>query len=219
METLVDAPIKDDHESPRWQKSTVVFVLGGPGSGKGTQCANVVEHFGYTHLSAGDLLRAEISSGSEFGAMIQSMIAEGRIVPSEITVKLLCEAMKESGNDKFLIDGFPRNQENRIVFENVAKIEPAFVLFFDCPEEELERRIMNRNQGREDDNIETIKKRFKVFVESTLPIVSYYESKGKLRKISAAKPSAEVFEAVKDLFASETGEGEARDHLNKKISV
>lgn len=97
-------------------------------------------------------------------------------MPSEITVKLLCKAMEESGNDKFLIDGFPRNEENRIEFEKVvriiiffrcllvdaykspvelfsylldleqAKIEPAFVLFFDCPEEELERRILNRNQ-------------------------------------------------------------------------
>ncbi|CAL9245676.1 unnamed protein product [Arabidopsis halleri] len=203
METPVDALIKGEHESPpRWKKSTVVFVLGGPGSGKGTQCANLVKHFSYTHFSAGDLLRAEIKSGSQFGAMIQSMIVDGRIVPSEITVKLLCKAMEESGNDKFLIDGFPRNEENRIVFENVANIEPAFVLFFDCPEEELERRIMSRNQGREDDNIETIKKRFKVFVESTLPIISYYESKGKLRKINAAKPSEEVFEAVKVLFAS-----------------
>lgn len=111
-------------------------------------------------------------------AMIQSLISQGRIVPSEITVKLLCKAMEESGNDKFLIDGFPRNEENRIEFEKVvrirvqstflcllvdackspidlfnylldlkqAKIEPAFVLFFDCPEQELERRILNRNQ-------------------------------------------------------------------------
>uniref|UniRef100_A0A1J3DKF1 UMP-CMP kinase n=1 Tax=Noccaea caerulescens TaxID=107243 RepID=A0A1J3DKF1_NOCCA len=204
METPVDPPIKKEDESPKWKKSIVVFVLGGPGSGKGTQCANIVNQFGYTHFSAGDLLRSEIKSGSEFGAMIQSLISEGRIVPSEITVKLLCKAMEESGNDKFLIDGFPRNEENRIEFEKVAKIEPAFVLFFDCPEEELERRILNRNQGREDDNIETVKKRFKVFLDSTLPVVSYYESKGKLRKINAAKPSQEVFEAVKDLFASET---------------
>jgi len=204
METPVDAPIEDEHEIPKWKKWIVVFVLGGPGSGKGTQCANIVKHFGYTHFSAGDLLRAEIKSGSEFGAMIQSLISQGRIVPSVITVKLLCKAMEESGNDKFLIDGFPRNEENRIEFENVAKIDPAFVLFFDCHEEELERRILNRNQGREDDNIETVKKRFKVFVDSTLPVVAYYESKGKLRKINAAKPSDEVFEAVKDLFASET---------------
>ncbi|KAL9348690.1 hypothetical protein Peur_060056 [Populus x canadensis] len=182
------------------KKPTVVFVLGGPGSGKGTQCANIVEHFGYTHLSAGDLLRAEIKSGSENGTMIQNMIKEGKIVPSEVTIKLLQKAMQDSGNDKFLIDGFPRNEENRAAFEAVTKIEPAFVLFFDCPEEEMERRILSRNQGREDDNIETIRKRFKVFLESSLPVVEYYDSKGKVQKVDAAKPIDEVFEVVKAIF-------------------
>ncbi|XP_058104192.1 UMP-CMP kinase 4-like [Magnolia sinica] len=184
------------------KKVTVVFVLGGPGSGKGTQCANIVEHFGYTHLSAGDLLRAEIKSGSQNGTMIQNMIQEGKIVPSEVTVKLLQQAMEESKNDKFLIDGFPRNEENRAAFENVTKIIPEFVLFFDCSEEEMERRLLNRNQGRVDDNIETIRKRFKVFIESSLPVIQYYSSKGKVRKIDAGKPVEEVFEAVKSVFSS-----------------
>ncbi|KAJ6675685.1 UMP-CMP KINASE [Salix viminalis] len=182
------------------KKPTVVFVLGGPGSGKGTQCANIVEHFGYTHLSAGDLLRAEMKSGSENGTMIQDMIKEGKIVPSEVTIKLLQKAMHDSGNDKFLIDGFPRNEENRAAFEAVTKIEPAFVLFFDCSEEEMEKRILNRNQGREDDNIETIRKRFKVFLESSLPVVKYYDSKGKVQKVDAAKSVDEVFEVVKVIF-------------------
>ncbi|KAJ6722563.1 NUCLEOTIDE KINASE [Salix koriyanagi] len=104
-----------------------------------------------------------MKSGSENGTMIQDMIKEGKIVPSEVTIKLLQKAMQDSGNDKFLIDGFPRNEENRAAFEAVTKIEPAFVLFFDCSEEEMEKRILSRNQGREDDNIETIRKRFKVF--------------------------------------------------------
>uniref|UniRef100_A0A0E0GDL0 adenylate kinase n=1 Tax=Oryza nivara TaxID=4536 RepID=A0A0E0GDL0_ORYNI len=156
------------------KKVTVVFVLGGPGSGKGTQCANIVEHFGFIHLSAGDLLRAEIKSGSENGTMIENMIKEGKIVPSEVTIKLLQEAMIKSGNDKFLIDGFPRNEENRAAFENV---------------------------GRVDDNIETIRKRFKVFVESSLPVIEYYNAKDKVKKIDAAKPIPEVFEDVKAIFA------------------
>eukprot|EP00262_Sarcandra_glabra_P002766 TRINITY_DN13160_c0_g1_i1.p1 TRINITY_DN13160_c0_g1~~TRINITY_DN13160_c0_g1_i1.p1 ORF type:complete len:217 (+),score=59.46 TRINITY_DN13160_c0_g1_i1:264-914(+) len=207
MGTMVDAPAafvpnKDSNGSfSNEKKVTVVFVLGGPGSGKGTQCANIVEHFGYTHLSAGDLLRAEIKSGSENGTMIQNMIKEGKIVPSEVTVKLLQHAMHESENDKFLIDGFPRNEENRAAFEHVTKIEPEFILFFDCSEEEMERRLLNRNQGREDDNIETIRKRFKVFLESSLPVVEYYSAKGKVRKIDAGKPVEEVFEAVKTIFS------------------
>uniref|UniRef100_A0A7N0U8G6 UMP-CMP kinase n=1 Tax=Kalanchoe fedtschenkoi TaxID=63787 RepID=A0A7N0U8G6_KALFE len=183
------------------KKVTVVFVLGGPGSGKGTQCANIVKRYGFTHLSAGDLLRAEIKSGSENGKMIQEMIKDGKIVPSEVTIKLLHRAMLESGNDKFLIDGFPRNEENRAAFEAVTNIEPEFVLFFDCPEEEMERRILGRNQGREDDNIETIRKRFKVFLDSSLPVIKYYESIGKVRKIDAGKPVDEVFESVKTIFA------------------
>ncbi|KAK6935032.1 hypothetical protein RJ641_035187 [Dillenia turbinata] len=184
------------------KKVQVVFVLGGPGSGKGTQCANIVQHFGYTHLSAGDLLRAETRSGSENGAMIQNMMNEGKIVPSEMTIKLLERAMLESGNDKFLIDGFPRNEENRAAFERVTQIEPEFILFFDCPEEEMERRLLSRNQGREDDNIETIRKRFKAFVESSISVVEYYNSKGKLRKIDAGKPVDEVFESVKAVFSA-----------------
>ncbi|KAK8950221.1 UMP-CMP kinase [Platanthera guangdongensis] len=180
----------------------VIFVLGGPGSGKGTQCANIVRDFGFTHLSAGDLLRAEIKSGSANGTMIQNMIKEGKIVPSEVTIKLLEKAMLENGNYKFLIDGFPRNEENRAAFEEVTRIEPEFVLFFDCSEEEMERRLLSRNQGRDDDNIETIRKRFKVFLESSLPVIEYYNAKNKARTVDAARPINEVFESVKIAFSS-----------------
>ncbi|RYR75361.1 hypothetical protein Ahy_A02g010016 [Arachis hypogaea] len=201
MGTVVEAANKGASGSILQKRNpTIVFVLGGPGSGKGTQCANIVQHYGYTHLSAGDLLRAEIKSGSENGTMIQNMIKEGKIVPSEVTIKLLQRAMEESGKDKFLIDGFPRNEENRAAFEKVTGMEPSFVLFFDCPEEEMERRLLSRNQGREDDNIETIRKRFKVFLESSLPVISYYDAKGKVRKIDAARSVEEVFATVKAIF-------------------
>ncbi|KAM0918290.1 hypothetical protein ACQ4PT_008876 [Festuca glaucescens] len=206
MSTAVDASVAVTEQEDVMEnilggkKVAVVFVLGGPGSGKGTQCSNIVEHFGFTHLSAGELLRTEIKSGSENGAMIDNIIKEGNIVPSEITIKLLQEAMIKSENDKFLIDGFPRNEENRAAFENVIKISPDFVLFFDCSEEEMGRRLLGRNQGRSDDNIETIRKRFGVFVASSLPVIQYYDSKGMVKKINAAKPIAEVFEDVKTIF-------------------
>lgn len=141
-----------------------------------------------------------MKSGSENGDMIQNMIKEGKIVPSEVTIKLLERAMLDNGNDKFLIDGFPRNEENRAAFEAVTGIEPQFILFFDCSEEEMQKRLLSRNQGREDDNIETIKKRFKVYMESSLPVIEYYNAKGKVRKIDAAKPVEEVFEEVKACF-------------------
>ncbi|XP_020537410.1 UMP-CMP kinase 4 isoform X2 [Jatropha curcas] len=133
--------------------------------------------------------------------MIQNFKKEGKIVPSEVTVKLLQQAMQQSGKKKFLIDGFPRNEENRTAFENIIKIEPDLVLFFDCPEEVLTKRLLSRNQGRVDDNIDTIQKRLKVYFQSTLPVINYYSSKGKVQKIDAQKCIDEVFEDVKSVFS------------------
>ncbi|KAJ1268969.1 hypothetical protein BS78_07G173900 [Paspalum vaginatum] len=82
----------------------------------------------------------------------------------------------------------------------MTKISPAFVLFFDCTEEEMERRILGRNQGIPEDNIKTIRKRFEVFIESSLPTIEYYNSKDKVKKIDAAKPIPEVFEDVRAIF-------------------
>ncbi|KAG6548156.1 hypothetical protein Mapa_010206 [Marchantia paleacea] len=188
---------KIDNSSSR---PRVIFVLGGPGSGKGTQCAKIVDNYGFIHLSAGDLLRAEIKSGSPNGNMIQNMIEDGKIVPSEVTVKLLMKAMNEATTDKFLIDGFPRNEENRLAFEKVTGLEPEFILYFDCPLTEMEKRLLGRNEGRVDDNIDTIRKRFKVFIESSLPVIDHYDKLGKTRKVNATKTREEVFKTIEPLF-------------------
>ncbi|KAL3697339.1 hypothetical protein R1sor_011415 [Riccia sorocarpa] len=200
---IADEKAKDSGETDKQTnqpKPRIVFVLGGPGSGKGTQCAKIVNTYGFVHLSAGDLLRAEINSGSSNGNMIQELIKDGKIVPSEVTVKLLLKAMNEAKTDKFLIDGFPRNEENRLAFEKVAGFEPEFILYFDCPLDELEKRLLGRNEGRVDDNIETIRKRFKVFLEASLPVIEYYEKIGKTRKVNGTRPREEVFKAIEPLF-------------------
>uniref|UniRef100_A0ACD5VW34 Uncharacterized protein n=1 Tax=Avena sativa TaxID=4498 RepID=A0ACD5VW34_AVESA len=168
---------------PSGKKIKIVFVIGGPGSGKGTQCSKIVNQFGYTHLSAGDLLREEVKSNTEQGTMIQNFMHEGKLVPSDVSVRLLLKAILASGNDKFLIDGFPRNEENREAYEKIINIDPEFVLLIDCSREEMERRILHRNQGRDDDNMDTIRRRFQVFQESTLPVIQHYEKMGKLRRV------------------------------------
>ena len=96
------------------EKAVCFFVLGGPGCGKGTQCANLVRDYGFVHLSAGDLLREERASGSKDAELIQKIIDEGKIVPVEITVNLIKKAMEKNGwnRKKYLIDGFPRNEDN-----------------------------------------------------------------------------------------------------------
>ncbi|KAK3145369.1 hypothetical protein QOZ80_4AG0328100 [Eleusine coracana subsp. coracana] len=189
-------------DNGNFKKPFIAFVLGGPGSGKGTQCNKIASNFGFTHLSAGDLLRQEISSGSEKGESILETIKEGRIVPSEITVELIRKAMEMSNAKRVLIDGFPRCEENRIAFERIMGSEPDVVVFFDCPVDEMIKRLLGRNQGRVDDNIETIKKRLKVFESLNIPVVDYYSSKGKLHKIDATGTADEIFEAVCKLFSS-----------------
>ncbi|PKA54185.1 UMP-CMP kinase [Apostasia shenzhenica] len=181
----------------------ITFVLGGPGSGKGTQCTKIAETFGFLHISAGELLRKEMSSNCEYGAIIRDIIKEGKIVPSEITVNLIHKAIKSTSNQNILIDGFPRSDENRMAFERIVGVEPDLVIFFDCPEDEMVKRVLSRNEGRIDDNTETVKKRLKVFDKLNLPVITYYSWKGKVQKINAVGTAEEIFEKVRQLFASE----------------
>ncbi|CAL0329445.1 unnamed protein product [Lupinus luteus] len=195
-------PQETDGIPPKHISRFITFVLGGPGSGKGTQCAKIVETFGFKHLSAGDLLRREIVSDTKYGSMILTTIKEGRIVPSEVTVKLILREIQSSDNLKFLIDGFPRSEENRIAFEQIIGAEPNIVLFFDCPEQEMVKRVLSRNQGRIDDNIDTIKKRLKVFEALNRPVIDHYAKKGKVHKINAVGTEDQIFEQVRPVFAA-----------------
>jgi len=190
----------------------VVFVLGGPGAGKGTQCELLSKNLGWAHLSAGDLLRAERKkTDSELADLINSKIAAGQIVPASITVRLLREAMEsiksKSGNTKFLIDGFPRSDGNVTVWDEVmtdtglAIVE--FVLFLDCPEDVMTSRLLERGQtsGRVDDNLDVIRKRFETFRNESMPIVGRYEKKGKVRKVQADRTVEDIYNEVEALFA------------------
>ncbi|KAF2237553.1 UMP-CMP kinase-like protein [Viridothelium virens] len=183
-------------------KTTVIFVLGGPGAGKGTQCANLVRDYGFKHLSAGDLLREEQDrEGSQFGQMIKDYIKDGKIVPKEVTIQLLENRMVEAekeGKHMILIDGFPRQLDQAISFEEKVCVS-AFTLFFDCPEDEMQRRLLDRGKtsGRSDDNIESIKKRFRTFVETSMPVVNAFEKQGKVVKVEAIKTPEEVYQDVK----------------------
>lgn len=118
MPVIPDAAMATDIAQSRTKplftqdEAKVIFVLGGPGAGKGTQCANMVRDYGFKHLSAGDLLREEQNRpGSQTGEMIKEYIREGKIVPMEVTIQLLENAMgaakKEESKDRFLIDGKP----------------------------------------------------------------------------------------------------------------
>merc|ERR1712042_305516 len=131
-------PLKD-------AKLPVIWVLGGPGSGKGTQCDKIVEKYGYTHLSSGDLLRAEVQSGSERGKILTEIMKAGKLVPLFVVLDLLAEAMlsKLSGSKGYLIDGYPREVQQGKEFE--AEILPCTkILYFDVSDATMTERLLNR---------------------------------------------------------------------------
>lgn len=198
-------------------KVTVLFVLGGPGAGKGTQCANLVKDFDFCHLSAGDLLRAEQNrEGSEYGDMIRTYIKEGQIVPMEVTIKLLENAMRATisaaaeekpsrdgwanGQGRFLIDGFPRKMDQANKFDEDV-CQSTMVLFFTTTEEEMLKRLLERGKtsGREDDNEESIKKRFRTYHEQTMPVIEHYSKMGKVATIDATATIEAVHEKAKSV--------------------
>lgn len=186
------------------ERPKVVFVLGGPGAGKGTQCERLADEFGFVHLSAGDLLRAERDSGSPDGEMIESYIREGKIVPVEVTIRLLEKAMRASGRSRFLIDGFPRNENNLEGWMQLMneKVDVEFVLFYDVDDKVRLQRLTERSKtsGRSDDNEETIRKRFHVFEEQTMPVVNWYARQGKVRVIDASPDKDTVFQKTQKVM-------------------
>jgi len=204
----------------------VVFVVGGPGSGKGTQCERIAKDFGYVHLSAGDLLRAERKvEGSPLGAVIEKAIIEGGTVPSEVIAGLLEQAMRAAGWAEvgFVVDGYPRSAEQLKGWEATlsTKVDFMFCLSLEVGEKEMNKRLLGRSQssGRADDNEETIKKRFVTFGEETGPLLAYFESAGKLRKVNGEKEPDKVWKEVQKVFeAHEKEEAKADAKANKQAA-
>ncbi|KAM9500419.1 UMP-CMP kinase-like [Clarias gariepinus] len=194
-------------------KPQVVFALGRPGAGKGTQCSSITEHYNYTHLSAGDLLRKERTrADSEFSQTINECFKRGKFVPVEITITLLKRAMEETmKNDenkfRFLIDGFPPDEENLHGWTQVmdGKADVRFVLFFDCSDEVSISRCLERGKssGRDDDNKKSLEKRIQAYLQSTRPVIKRYHKEGKVRTVDASRSVTEVFADVKSVFDRE----------------
>ncbi|XP_039269845.2 uncharacterized protein LOC120344616 [Styela clava] len=189
--------------SQQLKSKIIVFVVGGPGSGKGTQCDKIKEKYGFTHFSSGDLLRAEVASGSEKGKELTAIMERGELVPLSTVLELIKKNMLEHAHHSkgFLIDGYPRDVQQGIEFENT--ISPCtFVLWIDSSQETMVKRLLKRAEtsGRADDNEETIRKRLKTFVESTEPVISHYEKQQKVRRINSEQSVDDVFAEVQAVF-------------------
>jgi len=176
----------------------VIFVLGGPGAGKGTQCARLVSELGFVHLSAGDLLRAERRDpASVHGAEIEGHIKNGSIVPNDITMALIRRAMRAAQGNRFLVDGYPRDAGNAQGWEEAyaAEVENCGVLFFECDEQVLVARCIERGKlsGRVDDNVESLRKRLATYERSSMPVVRGFEARGLVTSIDSNQPVDVVY--------------------------
>uniref|UniRef100_UPI00358E81D6 adenylate kinase isoenzyme 1-like n=1 Tax=Myxine glutinosa TaxID=7769 RepID=UPI00358E81D6 len=177
----------------------IIFVVGGPGSGKGAQCEKIVAKYGYTHLSTGDLLRAEVSSGSERGKKLTAIMERGELVPLETVLDMLKDAMV-AHSDKakgFLIDGYPREVRQGEEFEKKIG-PPTLLLYIDAAEETMIKRLLKRGEtsGRSDDNEETIRNRLGTYYSATKPVIGFYEKRGIVRKINSEGTPDGVFGEV-----------------------
>lgn len=186
---------------PELSNVKIIFVLGGPGSGKGTQCDKIVQTYGFTHLSTGDLLRDEVASGSDLGKQLTQIMERGELVPLDTVLTLLRQAMlkKASTSKGFLIDGYPREVDQGKKFE--ADVAPvSSVIYFEVSDATMKSRLLKRAEtsGRVDDNEETIVKRLKTFHDLTTPVVDYYGKQNKVCTIHAEGSVDEIFAKVKD---------------------
>ena len=157
------------------------IILGGaPGSGKGTLSDIIVKNYGLQHLSTGDVLRAEIASGSKLGKEINDIISLGNLIPDAQMIQLLQNyiATLPAGCKGVIFDGFPRTVEQAYALTEMLdehKMD-AYMLDLYAEEDVIIERLLNRGKigGRADDNLETIKKRLRIYNETTRPISDYY---------------------------------------------
>jgi len=176
-------------------KLPIIWVLGGPGSGKGTQCANLGIKTGYTHFSSGDLLRNEVLSGSKRGLQIYKIMEMGQLAPTGVVLDLLAEAMVEAlygGKAKgFLLDAYPMNLEQSAAFEDFI-YSPSKIVYLSIEQDVMEGRLLER--GNFDDKIEAIQRRCANFQDQTRPVLEKY--KDKVLRVESNRPADEVTEDI-----------------------
>lgn len=166
-----------------------LILFGPPGSGKGTQSANITEKYSLEHISTGDLLRDEVGRQTPLGIEAKKFMDQGLLVPDEVVIGMISGKIDENPDARgFIFDGFPRTQAQAEALDKLVEFKNTqidLVLSLEVPEDNLVTRLLNRGitSGRSDDNEEVIAKRIKEYYAKTEPVASYYDAKGKLERI------------------------------------
>ena len=180
-----------------------VVLFGAPGCGKGTQAARLRERFGLNHISTGEVIRAEIASGSELGQRMKSYIDRGELAPDSLVIDIIVDYLDShrdaAGN---IFDGFPRTTAQAEAFDRLLAErgeEVTTMVYMDVPEEELVRRILlrGRDSGRADDASEdVIRNRIRVYNEQTAIVADHYSAQQKYRSINGIGTVEEITDRI-----------------------
>jgi adenylate kinase len=170
---------------------STITLLGPPGSGKGTQAARLAR-LGFATLATGDLLRQARAAGSDLGRRAAEYMDRGELVPDDVIVAALEQALAELDDRSVVLDGFPRTVAQA---EALGRGVDAAILI-DVPDDVVVERIAGRGQGRADDDPATVRERLRVYHRETEPLIDYYEARGLLRRVDGTGGPEEVHAAL-----------------------
>ena len=183
-----------------------LVLFGPPGAGKGTQSQKLIDKYGLTHISTGDMFRAHIKGQTTLGKQVSQLIADGELVPDSITIAMLEEEVDNNPDTKgFIFDGFPRTvaqAEALDAFLDTKGQQITGVIALDVDEQELTERIAKRREisGRADDDAEKLKKRIEEYFQKTIHVLPYYEGQGKLSKVNGIGEIDSIFATISQVI-------------------
>lgn len=185
-----------------------IILCGAPGSGKGTQSGFITEKYGLQHLSTGDVLRAEIASGSELGKKIDALISQGNLVPDEMMYGVIENYLSTLPKDckGVILDGYPRTVSQAESLTELLKKYRMDAIMIDLlvDEQLLIQRLIERGKvsGRADDNLNTIRHRIAVYHNQTEPIALYYLHHGNYCPVNGNHAVEDVFLQIERILDS-----------------
>ncbi|MGB0428622.1 MAG: adenylate kinase [Flavobacteriales bacterium] len=186
-----------------------IVLFGPPGAGKGTQSAQLVKHFGLTHLSTGDIFRFNMKEDTALGKLAKSYISKGQLVPDEVTIDMLQDAVNQSKSPNgFIFDGFPRTTVqaealDRFLAKKDMKIDAMVAL--EVEKQELIDRLLERGKssGRADDaNQEVIEDRLDVYNQETAVVKEFYEKQDKFHAVDGLGTVEDITERLINCISS-----------------